>query len=250
MKIIQVKDYDELSRKAAEMISHLVTKKPNAVLGLATGRTPEGTYQYLIEDHLKNNTSYQKVHTVNLDEYAGLSNDDPNSYSFYMREKLFQHIDIPIEQTHIPNGMEANLENQCIKYDSLIDLLGGVDLQILGIGRNGHIGFNEPGTSFETTTHIVELTPSTRKANSLHFKHMDQVPTHAISMGISTIMKSKQIILLINGKEKAPIFYRFLTEEMNERLPASILMKHPNVTVIADSEAFSLVKEKESQVTP
>jgi len=240
-----VKNYEEMSIRAARIIIEKVKQQPNVVLGLATGGTPIGTYNQLIQDHKENHTTYEKVHTVNLDEYIGLPANDQNSYAYYMKKHLFNHIDIPMEQTHIPSGVTPDNEAECEQYETIIHSLGGVDLQLLGIGENGHIGFNEPGTSFQSKTSVVKLSESTRAANSIYFNSLHEVPTHAISMGISTILKSKQILLLISGKKKAEVLYRFLTEDIKEDLPVSILKKHKNVIIIADREALSIVNEKE-----
>jgi glucosamine-6-phosphate deaminase len=248
MKLIEVQSYDEMSKVAAEIMIEQIKTKPNSVLGLATGGTPIGTYQNLIKDFTKNKTSYERVITVNLDEYIGLEKDNPQSYSYYMKEQLFNHINIPESQTHLPfaNGVED--EEAGNNYEKLIDSLGGIDMQILGIGENGHIGFNEPGTSFSSTTSIVKLDDSTREANARYFSKMEDVPTHAISMGISTIMKSRKIILLISGVKKAPILNQLFHTDVKEDLPASILKKHPDVTIIADQEALSILNENKGSV--
>ena len=243
MEIIEAKNYDEMSEKAAQLILTKVKQTPSLVLGLATGGTPVGTYQHLVDDYQAHRTSYQHVHTVNLDEYVGIEKENPTSYHTYMNEHLFQLIDIPIEQTHLPNAMAKDLQAECQKYEQLIEDLGGIDLQILGIGVNGHIGFNEPGTSFESTTNVVELTASTREKNACYFDNPFDVPTHAVTMGISTIMKSKQIVLLVSGKQKAQILYKLLTEPTNEQVPASILKQHSHVTIIADREALTEIKQ-------
>ncbi|GKU81880.1 glucosamine-6-phosphate deaminase [Niallia sp. NCCP-28] len=242
MKLIETANYETMSQTAAALVIQQVKSKPNTVLGLATGGTPVGMYQYLKEDYEQNQTSYQNVHTVNLDEYVGLSKEDSKSYAYYMNDHLFKHIHIPLEQTFLP------VEEQGDNYEELIASLGGIDLQILGIGGNGHIGFNEPGTPFTSKTGIVQLTESTREANARYFSSMDEVPTHAISMGISTIMQSKNILLLVSGSKKAEILYRLLTEDVDEALPASILKTHSNVTIIADQDALSVLKEKEGSV--
>ncbi|MGG5254816.1 glucosamine-6-phosphate deaminase [Neobacillus sp. SM06] len=239
MKMIEVKDYQQMSQKAAELIVEKVRKNPAIHLGLATGGTPIGTYANLIEDHRKNGTSYQKVITFNLDEYIGLSGNNQNSYRYYMDKQLFNHIDIQKSNTHIPHGDALDTEKECLRYDQLIEGAGGVDLQILGIGSNGHIGFNEPGTPFESTTHIVQLTPSTIMANARYFEKMEEVPTKAITMGISTIMKSKEILLLVSGKAKKVALKRLLEGEITENFPASVLKKHPYVTIIADEAAIA-----------
>ena len=238
LKIMKVKDYEEMSGAAAEMIIQKIKQTCPIRLGLATGSTPEGLYRNLVKDHLLHKTSYEHVQTFNLDEYVGLNREDENSYYYYMNQHLFNHINIAPENIHLPKGDRGNLTYECQQYEALIEQSGGIDLQVLGIGQNGHIGFNEPGTSFQSKTHIVELDESTRKANSRFFKSIDGVPTHAITMGISTIMKSKEILLLISGKSKAQAFKRLLEGEINEEFPASKLKKHPHITVIVDREAY------------
>jgi glucosamine-6-phosphate deaminase len=245
MKWIEVKDYQEMSQMAADMIIQKANEASSLTLGLATGGTPMGTYQCMIDDFRKYHTSYQHVQTVNLDEYVGLDKEDPNSYQMYMRVNLFQQIGIPSANTHLPNGIAVDLAAECERYESLIKELGGVDLQLLGIGENGHIGFNEPGTSFQSRTHIVELTECTRVANARYFDGLATVPTHAITMGIATIMKSKQILLLASGAKKAQVVATLMDGKIDKNVPASVLKMHPNVTIIADAEALSLVKEKE-----
>lgn len=240
MNIIRVKDYDKLCEHAATLINAQVQQNERSVLGLATGATPTGIYQKLIDLHQKQGTSYAHVRVFNLDEYVGLAPDHPNSYAYYMREHLFDHVDIPLEQTHIPSGVATDLEAECQRYEEAIHAAGGIDLQILGIGVNGHIGFNEPGTPFDSKTHVVTLAESTRKANSKYFNKEENMPTQAITMGLSTIMKSKKILLLVSGRHKAPALNRLLHEPMNEELPASILKEHSHVTIIADEEAWSL----------
>ncbi|WP_445486788.1 glucosamine-6-phosphate deaminase [Niallia sp. 03133] len=249
MKLIEVENYEAMSKKAGEAVIEQVKQKPNSVLGLATGGTPTGMYRYLVQDYKKNQTSYHQVHSVNLDEYIGLAADSPQSYSRYMNENLFDHINIQKEQTHLPSAGASSDKTEGEKYENLIASLGGIDLQVLGIGENGHIGFNEPGTAFSSETGVVELTASTREANARYFNSIEDVPTHAISMGIATIMKSRQILLLVSGVKKANVLYKLLTGEINEQLPASILKKHKNVTLIADRDALSVVKEKEGSVS-
>lgn len=241
MKIIRTADYQKMSAKAAELILEKIRSNPQLTLGLATGSTPEGLYEELIRDHREKGTSYQSVHTVNLDEYTGIKRDDPNSYYYFMSEHLFEHIDIPAEQTHLPNGSAENLDAECSRYEKVIEQLGGVDVQVLGIGVNGHIGFNEPGTSFDSRTHIVELDESTRKANARFFNSLDEVPTHAITMGIRSILDSKEIILLASGESKAEAIARLVGGEVDEEFPASALKQHQNVTIIADQDALKLI---------
>ncbi|MFX3625010.1 MAG: glucosamine-6-phosphate deaminase [Ectobacillus sp.] len=238
MKIIKVKDYEEMSQRAAEIVIQKVKGSAHFNLGLATGGTPKGLYEKMIADHQQNGTSYQHVTTFNLDEYAGLGKDDPNSYHYYMDTALFGHIDIPKSQTHLPDGMAVDYMKECERYEQLMEAVGGIDLQILGIGRNGHIGFNEPGTSFQSSTHVVGLQESTRIANARYFQAMDDVPTHAITMGIATIMKSKEIVLLVSGEEKAAALQRLLYGEVSEDFPASVLKRHQHVIIIADEKAL------------
>ncbi|UFT99868.1 glucosamine-6-phosphate deaminase [Radiobacillus kanasensis] len=242
MNVVEVDSYNEMSRKASELIVKKIKENTSSVLGLATGGTVIRVYQMLIKDHLVNGTSYREVNTINLDEYVGLGSSDSNSYRYYMNENLFTHLDIPQEQSHLPNGMATNRKEECVKYEELIGELGGVDLQLLGIGENGHIGFNEPGTSFRSKTHVVKLMESTRKANARYFSSLDSVPTHAVTMGIDTIFRSKQILLLASGMKKAAAIDWLLNGEVSEDLPASILKKHNRVTVIADKDALSLSK--------
>ncbi|AXN39214.1 glucosamine-6-phosphate deaminase [Peribacillus butanolivorans] len=239
MNIIKVQDYKEMSQSAANIVIRKVKENSKIKLGLATGGTPKGTYDALIEDHMQNNTSYENVTSFNLDEYIGLDSNDPNSYHYYMDQSLFAHININKEQTYLPNGTADNLDKECTRFDKMIETLGGIDLQILGIGQNGHIGFNEPGTSFSSGTHVVALEESTRQANARYFDSIDEVPTHAITMGIATIMKSKEILLLISGEEKAETLKKLIHGEITEEFPASILKKHNNVTIIADQKALS-----------
>ncbi|KON85462.1 glucosamine-6-phosphate deaminase [Sporosarcina globispora] len=238
MKILQVKHYDEMSQKAAELLIDRIRRSPGINLGLATGGTPVGLYAQMVNDHQKNHTSYRDVTTFNLDEYMGLSGEDPNSYRLFMDKHLFNHIDIQKSNTHVPIGDTDNPNQQCSDYENLIERHGGIDLQVLGIGSNGHIGFNEPGTSFHSETHIVELTPSTREANARYFNSLNEVPSHAISMGIASIMRSREIVLLVSGDAKRDALEHLLQGDVNESFPASILKTHPAVTIIADEAAI------------
>lgn len=247
MKIIEVDHYDQMSQEAAKIISEAVCSNPRTVLGLATGGTPLGTYKYLARDHQLNQTSYTQVHTVNLDEYVGKAADHQQSYAYYMNTHLFKPVGIPHTQTHLPDGLAMNLKDEADRYNQTIQTLGGVDLQVLGIGKNGHIGFNEPGTSFDSETHVVHLTASTRKANATYFSTESDVPTQAITMGIATIMRASQILLLVSGIDKAEILYQCLFGEIDEQIPATILQTHPHVTVIADQEALTIVKENSEE---
>ncbi|WP_079506793.1 glucosamine-6-phosphate deaminase [Mesobacillus jeotgali] len=241
MKLIQTFDYAELSQQAAEQIISRIKRKPSLNLGLATGSTPTGLYQELIKDHQQNKTSYKQINTFNLDEYIGIPKKDSHSYHYFMCEKLFKHIDIPLDQTHIPDGTARLLDEECTRYEQFIQEHGGIDLQILGIGQNGHIGFNEPGTSFDSRTHIIDLAESTRKANSRFFASVDDVPLQAITMGIASIMDSKEIFLLVSGHAKAEALARLINGDVSEDFPASVLKKHPNVSIFADKEATALL---------
>jgi len=242
VKVIEAKDYQDMSKLAADYIIRKVSHSPKIKLGLATGGTPLGIYANLIADHQKNGTSYQGVTTFNLDEYIGLSGTDPNSYRYYMNHNLFDHIDVQKQNTFVPRGNADDIEKECIDYEKLIKNHGGIDLQILGIGSNGHIGFNEPGTSFDTETHVVQLTASTRQANARYFNSLEEVPTKAITMGIASIMRSKEILLLISGEKKTEALNRLLSGNVDENFPASVLKRHPYVTIIADKAAIADLK--------
>lgn len=241
MNIIKVKDYQQMSERACERIKSLLTSEKKPVLGLATGSTPEGLYQCLIDVYQNNKLSFKHVTTFNLDEYIGLSTDHPNSYNYYMHNKLFKYIDIIEELAHLPNGMAEDTEQECRDYENLIHQAEEIDLQILGLGLNGHIGFNEPGTPFDTRTHVVKLDESTRAANARFFDCKKEVPTHAITMGIDTIMDSKEIVLLVTGEKKAEALNRLVTGEISTDFPASILKKHHNLTIIVDEPACRLI---------
>lgn len=245
LKLIHTNDYETISQLTGEIILSLIRSKEKVTLGLATGSTPIGTYQYLVEDRKKNGTSYQNVTTFNLDEYVGLDGNHPQSYRYFMDHHLFHHLDIPTEKIFIPNGMADDLEEECKSYEKAIREQGGIDLQLLGIGHNGHIGFNEPGTPFSSRTHVVKLTENTRQANSRFFSSIDEVPSYAITVGVQTIFESKQIVLIASGESKAPIMEKLLTAKPTEELPASILKNHPNAIIIADKEALKNVNFKQ-----
>lgn len=232
MKIIEAKDYKDLSRKAANIISAQVILHPHSVLGLATGSTPIGTYKQLIEWYEKGDLDFSSVTSVNLDEYYGLSGENDQSYRYFMNTNLFNHVNIDKARTHVPNGKSANPEEECKRYDDLIASLGGIDLQLLGIGHNGHIGFNEPEKAFEKTTHVVELGESTIEANARFFASIDEVPKKAITMGIKTIMQAKKILLVANGADKKDIVNRALYGPVTPSVPASILQLHNDLTVV------------------
>lgn len=231
MRIIKTKTYEEMSVLAANMIGGQVLLKPNCVLGLATGSSPIGTYKTLVENYEKGILDFSKVQTVNLDEYCGLSGDNPNSYRYFMNDNLFDHINIDKANTHVPNGNAVDLEAEAIRYEKFIESIGGVDLQLLGIGHNGHIGFNEPASYFPKDVHTVNLTESTINANSRLFERREDVPTQAITMGIGTIMKANKI-LLIAGEDKTDIIEKALYGKVTPEVPASVLQLHKDVTVI------------------
>ncbi|MDC3418568.1 glucosamine-6-phosphate deaminase [Aquibacillus salsiterrae] len=238
MKLISAKNYSDMSQVAASFLLGKIKNTDRLTLGLATGGTPIQTYNFLIKDHKENNTSYQHVTTFNLDEYVGVATNDPRSYHHYMDDMLFTSIDIPKTQTHIPDGVAGNLEAECDRYEQKIAASGGIDVQLLGLGSNGHIGFNEPGTAFDTKTHVVDLTEATRKANARFFDHIDEVPKQAITMGIATIMRSKEILLLVSGERKSNALAQLLEGKVDPAFPASILREHPNVSIIADHDAL------------
>lgn len=239
--MIKVKNYDEMSALAASMIGAQVLLKPESVLGLATGSSPIGTYKTLVEGCEKGILDFSRVQTVNLDEYCGLSGENPNSYRYFMNDNLFDHVNIDKANTHVPNGFAEDLEAEAARYESFIESLGGVDLQLLGIGHNGHIGFNEPCDEFPVRTHVVELTESTINANSRLFESIDQVPREAYTMGIGTIMKARAILVVASGVDKAQIVRDAFFGPVTPQVPASVLQLHPNVTVVVDAEAGSLL---------
>lgn len=241
MKVIITKDYDEMSQKAFEVMSGVVKSNPEAVIGLATGSTPIGLYKNMIKDHNENGTSYKNIKTVNLDEYAGLDVTSDQSYVYFMRDNLFNHIDIDLKNTNIENGKAADREAECARYNALLETMQQ-DIQVLGIGSNGHIAFNEPGTPFGSVTHIVNLTESTIKDNSRLFKSIDEVPRQAFTMGLKNIMNAKKILILANGANKAKAVYGLVKGEVTENVPASILQLHPDCTLVCDEAAAELIK--------
>ena len=243
MKIYQEKDYDALSRRAANLISAEVIRKPDCVLGLATGSTPVGTYRQLSAWNQKGDFSFKDVRTVNLDEYLGLPPTHDQSYRYFMQENLFDKIDIPFEHTHVPDGMAADPEQECRRYDELVRSLGYADLQLLGLGRNGHIGFNEPGDCFRKETHVVELTQYTIVANARFFENEAAVPKKAITMGIGCIMAARRVLLVASGANKAEAVYRTVCGPITPQCPASILQLHNDVVIVGDEEALSMVRE-------
>ncbi|MFC7373263.1 glucosamine-6-phosphate deaminase [Fictibacillus iocasae] len=242
MKVIAVEDYEEMSRLAAEIIQSKVQSVPNAVLGFATGGTPIGTYKQLVANAKERHLSFRMVRTVNLDEYVGISAEHPESYHSYMKKHVFEPLGILPENCHLPDGEAEDLVLECERYEKVIEQLGEVELQVLGIGQNGHIGFNEPMTPFSSKTHVVELTASTLTANASYFLNVKQ-PTHAITMGIGTILKSREILLLASGESKRLAVNILLEGKADEKVPATALITHPNVTIIADYPALGLKEE-------
>ena len=242
MKIYKAKDYKDMSRKAANIISAQVIMKPNCVLGLATGSTPIGTYAQLVEWYNKGDLDFSEVTTVNLDEYKGLPRTNDQSYYYFMHQHLFDRVNIDPERTNVPNGMEPDAEKECGRYEELIRSLGGVDLQLLGLGHNGHIGFNEPGEAFEKETHCVDLTESTIEANKRFFASAGDVPKQAYTMGIKTIMQAKKILIVVNGENKADIVERAFFGPVTPEVPASILQLHNDVTLVGDEAALAKIE--------
>lgn len=238
MRIYKARDYSDLSRKAANIISAQVIMKPDCVLGLATGSSPLGTYKQLIDWYNKGDLDFSSVRTVNLDEYKGLTKDNDQSYYYFMYNNFFKHINIRPENTNIPDGTCTDSDGECARYNQVIESLGGIDLQLLGLGRNGHIGFNEPDTAFEKMTHCVTLTESTIEANKRFFASIDDVPKQAYTMGIKAIMQAKKILLIVSGAEKAQILKEALCGPVTPHVPASILQLHNDVTVVADEAAL------------
>lgn len=239
MKIYKGEDYQDMSRKAANMISAQIIMKPNCVLGLATGSTPVGIYQELVSRYRKGDLDFSEVVTVNLDEYKGLPKYSPQSYDYFMRSQLFDLVNIEESNTYLPDGMAENVMEECMRYEQLIWKLGGIDLQLLGIGHNGHIGFNEPGEAFDAITHCVNLQERTIQANKRFFRSEDQVPRQAYTMGIGTIMRARKILLAVSGEDKAEILREALCGPVSPEVPASILQMHSDVTVVGDVKALS-----------
>lgn len=244
MLLYKAIDYQDMSRKAANIISASITLKPDMTLGLATGSSPIGIYNQLIDNYRRGNLDFRDIKTVNLDEYKGLSATDHQSYRYFMNNHLFDHVNIDKNKTFLPDGTNDDTEDECRKYNEIIDQLGGIDLQLLGLGHNGHIGFNEPGDVFIKSTHCVELSESTLEANSRLFDDSEKIPRHAYTMGIHTIMLAKKVLMVVTGRDKAEILSKVITGPITPRVPASILQLHQDVTVIADEAAFSLFENR------
>jgi len=239
MKMMIFPNYEELSKAGATIIVDMLKQKPKSVLGLATGGTPIGIYEQLIKQHSEGKVSFSEATSFNLDEYIGIPQVHPESYYSYMQQQLFRYIDLPNEQAFIPNSSAEDLELECERYDRLLQRIEQIDLQILGIGHNGHIGFNEPAQGLLSGTHIVKLSEETRRANARFFDTIDQVPKLAITMGVGTILKAKHILLIVKGSDKAEIVERALIGPITTELPASLLQTHPHLTVLITEDAVT-----------
>ena len=246
MRIIRAKNYREASRQTANLISAQVILKPDSVLGLATGSSPIGAYQQLIEWYKKGDIDFSRVRSINLDEYVGLAPTHAQSYAYFMHHNFFDHINIKPENVHLPDGLDSDAVGQGKKYDALIHALGGVDLQLLGIGHDGHIGFNEPCGEFVKGTHRVELAQDTIEANARFFESAAQVPKTAYTMGILDIMQARRVVMIATGSSKAAILKEAFWGPVTPQIPASILQLHPNFTLVADEEALALAPMEQS----
>ena len=243
MRLIRAKDYADVSRKAANIIAAQIQLKPDCVLGLATGSSPVGTYKELIAKYESGELDFSQVKTINLDEYVGLTKDHDQSYAYFMRSNLFDHVNIDQANCNIPDGTNPDAKAECARYDAVINAFGGADLQLLGLGPNGHIGFNEPCDEFVNGTNHVKLTDSTIDANQRFFEKREDVPTHAYTMGIGSIMKAKRVLLVCNGKGKAQAVKDCFFGPIKPQSPGSILQLHPDFILVADEDALSLVKD-------
>ena len=243
MKIIKAKDYDEMSLQVASLIENEIKSKSHPVIGLATGSTPIGAYKKLIEWYKTGQLDFSDVTTVNLDEYKGLDGDNDQSYRYFMNTNLFDHVNIDKTRTHVPDGTIEDPEEACKKYDESLDSVGRVDLQLLGLGHNGHIAFNEPTYEFSKGTHCVELTGHTIEANKRFFKNIDDVPKYAYTMGISSIMAAKKIVIAVSGADKADMVKRFVLGPVTPFVPASILQFHPDCILVADEAALEALND-------
>ena len=238
MQIYRAKDYEDMSRKAANIIASQVVLKPDCVLGLATGSTPIGAYKNLVEKYEQGDLDFSQVTTVNLDEYKGLPRENDQSYYYFMHDNLFDHVNVKPENTHLPDGTKEDSDEECARYEELIRTLGGQDLQLLGLGHNGHIGFNEPDAIFEKATHCVDLQESTIEANKRFFASADDVPKQAYTMGIGTIMQAKKILVVVSGEDKADTVAKAFFGPVTPEVPASILQFHKDVILVADEAAL------------
>lgn len=239
MKIIVTKNYDDMSRKVANIIGAQVILKPESILGLATGSTPIGAYKELIASYNNGDLDFSKISTVNLDEYKGLTRDNDQSYYYFMNENLFKHVNIDISKTNVPDGTQTDAKQECENYNNIISNLGSIDMQLLGLGNNGHIGFNEPSDEFKTSTFCVDLAQSTIDSNARFFESIDDVPKQAYTMGIGNIMSASKVLVAVSGEAKADILKAVLTGPVTPQVPASILQFHPDVTFVVDEAAYS-----------
>ena len=239
MKIYMTEDYQTMSRKAANILSAQIILKPNSVLGLATGSTPIGMYKQLVIWYEKGDLDFAQIKTVNLDEYVGLEPTHEQSYRYFMQNNLFDHVNINPANTNVPDGLVADPQAECDWYNQVIRKLGGIDIQVLGMGHNGHIGFNEPGNAFELETHVVDLSERTIQANARFFASADEVPRQAMTMGIKSIMMAKKILMLVSGEDKAEAVWKAFAGPVTPQVPASILQLHPYVTLVGDKAALS-----------
>lgn len=243
MRVYRTEDYQSMSRKAAAIIAAQIISNPTSVLGLATGSTPIGTYQQLIQWYQNGDLSFAQVQSVNLDEYCGLPETHDQSYRYFMQHNLFDHVDINNENTYVPNGMAEDIQAECNRYNQIIQKLGGIDLQLLGMGHNGHIGFNEPAPAFELGTHCVDLAESTIQANARFFASMEEVPRKALTMGIRNIMHARRILVVVSGEDKADIVLRAFHGSVTPEIPASVLQLHPDVILVGDRAALHKLEE-------
>ncbi len=241
MKVIKTKDYAEMSRKAANIIAAQLIMKPDSVLGLATGSSPIGLYDELVRMYENGDLDFAPVTTVNLDEYRGLDASNSQSYRYFMNEHLFSRVNIPMEHTHVPDGTNPDADAACAAYDELLDSVGQTDIQLLGLGHDGHLGFNEPADYFPGGTHCVDLTEETIQANKRFFDSIDEVPRQAYTMGIGSILRAKKLLVVVSGADKAEILKKVLTSPVNPQIPGTILQFHPDVTIVADEAALSLM---------
>lgn len=248
MRILVSKDYEGMSKKAAQLIASQVTLKPNSILGLATGSTPIGMYRDLVKMYEKGELDFSNIKTFNLDEYYQLPRDNDQSYYYFMHKNLFNDINIKEENINIPNGMTKDVVSECINYDKAIEDIKGVDIQVLGIGNNAHIGFNEPSNVFIKNTHLVDLKDSTIKANARFFESIEDVPKKAVTMGIGSILAAKKILLLASGEGKSEAVYNTVHGEVNPQVPASILQFHNDVTLILDEGAASKLNKDDYEL--
>ncbi len=243
MRIVVTKDYDEMSKRAADVIFAQVLMKPDSVLGLATGSSPEGLYKNLVKRYEKGRIDFAEVVTINLDEYQGLSRDNEQSYWYFMNKHFHSHVNVKPENIHVPDGSNMDAKEACHEYDEIIERAGGIDLQLLGLGPDGHIGFNEPADSFATGTHCIKLEESTIEANKRFFGSRDEVPRKAYTMGVGTIMKARKVLMVVSGKGKADIVKESFFGPVKPQVPASILQMHPDFTLILDEDAAAKIRD-------